>query len=108
MAAMVSSVTSRGAGRPGMSAVVMTMARGTELKTATSSFFFNLTDNSDQLDPEPGATTTTLGGYTVFGRITSGLDVVERVAEAGAGGVSSGSTDGKPTTPISIEQVTVQ
>ncbi|TXR57364.1 peptidylprolyl isomerase [Quadrisphaera setariae] len=48
------------------------------------------------------------GGYTVFGRITSGLDVVERVAEAGAGGVSSGSTDGKPTTPISIEQVTVQ
>lgn len=45
------------------------------------------------------------GGYTVFGRITSGLDVVERVAEAGVGG---GSTDGNPTTPISIEQVTVQ
>lgn len=45
------------------------------------------------------------GGYTVFGRITSGLDVVERVAEAGVGG---GATDGNPTTPISIEQVTVQ
>nr|WP_255480028.1 peptidylprolyl isomerase [Quadrisphaera sp. RL12-1S] len=45
------------------------------------------------------------GGYTVFGRITSGLDVVERVAEAG---VSGGAGDGTPTTPISIEQVTVQ
>ncbi|MGQ7297679.1 peptidylprolyl isomerase [Quadrisphaera sp. KR29] len=48
------------------------------------------------------------GGYTVFGRITSGLDVVQRVADAGVGGTSSGSTDGTPTTPISIEQVTLQ
>ena len=44
------------------------------------------------------------GGYTVFGRITSGLDVVQRVAAAGA----SGGADGAPSTPISIEQVTVQ
>ena len=44
------------------------------------------------------------GGYTVFGRITSGLDVVQKVAAAGA----SGGADGAPSTPISIEQVTVQ
>lgn len=44
------------------------------------------------------------GGYTVFGTITSGLDVVQRVADAGA----SGGSDGAPTTPIDIEQVTVQ
>ena len=44
------------------------------------------------------------GGYTVFGSITSGLDVVQRVADAGA----SGGSDGAPTTPIDIEQVTVQ
>lgn len=45
------------------------------------------------------------GGYTVIGTVTSGLDVVQRVAESG---VADGSTDGTPTTPISIEQVTVQ
>jgi peptidyl-prolyl cis-trans isomerase B (cyclophilin B) len=45
------------------------------------------------------------GGYTVFGRITSGLDVLTRVASAGTSG---GTGDGAPNTPISIEQVTVQ
>ena len=46
-----------------------------------------------------------LGGYTVFGRVTSGLDVVEAVAQAG---VDGGGSDGAPATPISLEQVSVQ
>ena len=44
------------------------------------------------------------GGYTVFGRVTDGLDVVQRVAE---GGVAGGGTDGQPTRAITIEQVSV-
>ncbi|RMI01011.1 peptidylprolyl isomerase [Cellulomonas triticagri] len=45
------------------------------------------------------------GGYTVFGRITSGLDVVQAVADAG---VSGGASDGTPTTPVTIEGVETQ
>ncbi|UER54138.1 peptidylprolyl isomerase [Kineosporiaceae bacterium SCSIO 59966] len=45
------------------------------------------------------------GGYTVFGRVTDGLDVVRQVAE---GGVEGGATDGSPAWPVSLEQVTVQ
>lgn len=45
------------------------------------------------------------GGYTVFGRVTDGLDVVRQVAE---GGVEGGATDGAPAWPVSLEQVTVQ
>jgi len=45
------------------------------------------------------------GGYTVFGRITSGLDVVQAVADAG---VSGGASDGSPATPVTIEGVETQ
>ncbi|GIG38205.1 peptidylprolyl isomerase [Cellulomonas pakistanensis] len=45
------------------------------------------------------------GGYTVFGRITSGLDVLQAVADAG---VSGGATDGAPATPVTIEGVETQ
>lgn len=44
------------------------------------------------------------GGYTVLGTITDGLDVVQKIADSG---VTGGSGDGAPTTPISIESVTV-
>lgn len=45
------------------------------------------------------------GGYTVFGRITSGLDVLRAVADAG---VEGGFQDGSPAIPVIIEGVTVQ
>jgi peptidyl-prolyl cis-trans isomerase B (cyclophilin B) len=44
------------------------------------------------------------GGYTVFGRVTEGLDVVTAIAEAG---VADG-TDGPPATPVTIERVQLQ
>lgn len=44
------------------------------------------------------------GGYTVFGRITDGLDVVTRIAAEGA----QGGSDGPPTVPVTIERVQVQ
>jgi len=42
-------------------------------------------------------------GYTIMGRITSGLDVVQKVAEGGA----QGGSDGKPLRPISIVSTSV-
>jgi len=45
------------------------------------------------------------GGYTVFGRITSGLDLVRAVADAG---VVGGASDGRPVTDVTIEGVSVQ
>jgi peptidyl-prolyl cis-trans isomerase B (cyclophilin B) len=42
-------------------------------------------------------------GYTVLGRITSGLDVVRKVADGGA----QGGTDGKPLRPVSIVSTSV-
>ncbi|MGV8968044.1 MAG: peptidylprolyl isomerase [Cellulomonas sp.] len=45
------------------------------------------------------------GGYTVFGHVTSGLDVVKAVADAG---VQGGGTDGPPTTSVTIQGVETQ
>ncbi|MEU4383907.1 peptidylprolyl isomerase [Promicromonospora sp. NPDC023805] len=46
-----------------------------------------------------------VGGYTVFGTITSGLDFVQAVADAGTAG---GAPDGAPVTPVTIEGVETQ
>lgn len=44
------------------------------------------------------------GGYSIFGRVTDGLDIVEAIAEQGGQG---GGGDGAPAQPISILSVTV-
>ncbi|MFD8483290.1 peptidylprolyl isomerase [Kitasatospora sp. NPDC059673] len=41
--------------------------------------------------------------YTPFGKITGGLDVLQKVAEAG---VKGGQTDGPPATPVDLKAVT--
>lgn len=47
---------------------------------------------------------TTLGpNYTIWGRITSGLEIVRHVAE---GGVKNGQADGAPVRTIAIERAT--
>lgn len=50
------------------------MARERDPHTATRQFFFNLADNTS-LDPDNGD-----WGYTVFGRIVEGLEVLEKMA----------------------------
>jgi len=45
------------------------------------------------------------GGYTVLGRMTSGLDVVTAVADAG---VQGGGPDGRPATGVTIQGVETQ
>ena len=44
------------------------------------------------------------GGYSIFGKVTSGMDIVDRVAEQG---VDGGGADGTPAAPISILSVEV-
>lgn len=60
----------------GLSNVRGTIAasRSTDPNSATSQFFFNLTDNT-HLDGTPGTP-----GYTVFGRVTAGLEVLDRIS----------------------------
>lgn len=74
------------------------MARqGNDGESMGSQFFIVYEDSTIPSD--------TAGGYTVFGRITSGLDVVQAVADAG---VSGGASDGTPATPVTIEGVETQ
>lgn len=49
------------------------MARTGDPHSATSQFYVNLADNA-ALDPQPSR-----WGYTVFGRVVEGMDVVERI-----------------------------
>lgn len=51
------------------------MARERQPHTATRQFFFNLNDNTS-LNPDNGD-----WGYTVFGRVVEGLDVLEQLAK---------------------------
>lgn len=76
----------------------LAMARvGGDAQSQGSQFFLVYEDSTIPSD--------TAGGYTVFGRITDGLDVVQQVAD---GGVAGGGGDGQPARAVSIEQVTVQ
>ena len=43
-------------------------------------------------------------GYTIWGQVTDGLDIVRAIAEAG---VADGGGDGLPAQPIVIESATV-
>jgi peptidyl-prolyl cis-trans isomerase B (cyclophilin B) len=45
------------------------------------------------------------GGYTVFGRVTEGLDLLTAID---ARGTVDGGTDGQPADPVTIEGVVVQ
>lgn len=45
------------------------------------------------------------GGYSIFGQVTEGLDIVEAIAAAGGEG---GAPDGAPAQPISILSVDVE
>ncbi len=50
------------------------MARTDDPNSATSQFYVNLSDNT-ALDPSP-----TSAGYTVFGRVIEGMDVIDQIA----------------------------
>jgi len=72
------------------------MARTSDPNTNGSQFFIVYKDT--QLPTEGG-------GYSIFGTVTKGLDVVEKVATAG---VEGGTSDGKPAQPVTIESVQIE
>ena len=76
------------------------MARGTGANTQSSQFF--ITYAATTLD-------TSTGGYTVFGRVTSGLPAfVSQIADGGVTASANSTTDGTPVIPTKITQLTVQ
>ena len=76
----------------------LSMARTNDVNSATSQFFVNVADN-DFLDHKPGNF-----GYAVFGRIDSGMEVVDAIVAVKTGN-KSGHQD-VPTETITIESVT--
>ncbi len=80
------------------------MARTGDPNSATSEFFINLADNTG-LDATAGAAPNTTG-YAVFGTVTEGMDVVDRIAAVPLGG--KGPMPGAaPLVPVVIVKVTV-
>ncbi len=63
----------------------LSMARTSDPNSASSQFFINVADNKflNFRSPDPAGI-----GYTVFGKVVSGMDVVDKIAKAptGAGG----------------------
>ena len=76
----------------------LSMARTNDINSATSQFFVNVADN-DFLDNKPGSY-----GYAVFGRIDSGMDVIDAIAAVKTG--NRGGHQDVPVEPIVIESVT--
>jgi len=78
------------------------MARTNEPHSATSQFFINLKDNSFLDHTEKSATGW---GYAVFGRVASGMDVVEAIAAVPTG--NAGGHSDVPLEDIVLEKAVV-
>lgn len=81
----------------------LSMARTMDPNSATSQFFINLVDNQmlDFRDPSPRGI-----GYAVFGRVTSGMEVVDKMATVERQ-PKPYAPDGSPVTPIVVEAARV-
>ena len=78
------------------------MARTMVVDSATSQFFINLVDNDflDFSSPTPQGF-----GYAVFGRVTEGMDVVDKIAKVRTG--FSGPHQNVPEESVVIKKVVV-
>ena len=77
----------------------LAMARTNDPDSATAQFFINVGDNAF-LDPKPGNP-----GYTVFGRVVSGMDVVNKIKGVPTG--TAGMHGDVPVTPVVIQSATI-
>jgi peptidyl-prolyl cis-trans isomerase B (cyclophilin B) len=77
------------------------MARTNDPHSATSQFFFNVSDNAF-LDHKSKSGAE--WGYTVFGRVTSGMDVVDAIKSVKTGAKGAFSKDA-PLETVSILEV---
>ncbi|MBI5497346.1 MAG: peptidylprolyl isomerase [Deltaproteobacteria bacterium] len=76
------------------------MARTSNPDSATCQFYINLKDNNF-LDGQVGKP-----GYTVFGKVVKGMDVVDKIAASRTG--NAGGMPDVPVAPVYIESVTVE
>ncbi|MGL5930614.1 MAG: peptidylprolyl isomerase [Dermatophilaceae bacterium] len=76
----------------------LAMARTQDPKAGNGGQFFLVYDDSSLPDP---------AGYTIFGTVTEGLDIVDRVAAEGVAPGGGSPEDGPPAAPISILSVAV-
>ena len=78
------------------------MARTSNPDSATAQFFINLKDNAflDAANSRDG------NGYAVFGKVVSGMDVVERIRAVPTG--RKGPHENVPLQPVTINKVQVQ
>jgi peptidyl-prolyl cis-trans isomerase A (cyclophilin A) len=74
----------------------LAMARTNNPNSASSQFFINVKDN-DFLNPSAQAP-----GYTVFGKVVSGMDVVDKIKSVPTGAAGPFPTD-VPKTPVVIK-----
>jgi peptidyl-prolyl cis-trans isomerase A (cyclophilin A) len=79
------------------------MARTRALRSATSQFYINVADNR-RLDHTGYAPEDF--GYAVFGRVLSGMDVVDKIAAVPT--ATKGEFDDVPVTTVTIVKVTVR
>jgi peptidyl-prolyl cis-trans isomerase A (cyclophilin A) len=75
------------------------MARTMDPNSATAQFFINLKDN-DFLNAGAG------DGYAVFGKVVSGMDVVDKIKTVSTG--RKNGHDDVPVEPVLIKQATVE
>ena len=78
----------------------LAMARTMVVDSATSQFFINLVDNDflDYRGPDPR-----MFGYAVFGKVTDGMEVVDRIAKVKTG--FTGPHQNVPEEPVVIRKV---
>jgi cyclophilin family peptidyl-prolyl cis-trans isomerase len=74
----------------------LVMARASSANSGGAQFFFCVTDACSLLDDQ--------GVYVVFGHVTEGLDVLERIL---ALHVDSGPLGGQPSRPVTVDAVTI-
>jgi cyclophilin family peptidyl-prolyl cis-trans isomerase len=84
------------------------MARTSEPNSATGQFFINVNDNKNLNFRAPDPANI---GYTVFGKVVAGMDVVNKIATApkgASGAVPRGINPADvPATPVIIKQAVV-
>ena len=76
------------------------MARRQDPNSASSQFFINHQNNSSQLDYPLNN-----GGYAVFGKVTKGMDVVDKIAKVPTG--NKGMHQNVPLEPVVIQSVKI-
>ena len=74
------------------------MARTGNPNSATSQFFINVANNASLNAPQPDGY-----GYAVFGKVVSGMDVIDKIRQAATG--NQNGFQNVPTTPITITSV---